>query len=94
MAQARLADVDCCNPGIRFEKCIFGRLRRPAARNQNGKVFAIASGRPEQVKIRATSFAVLPQSPVFLKIIGVVVVVAPLGRRLRWRGLYPEDAFA
>src|SRR5882672_4103380 len=68
-ANAGCTEVDAGHAGRRPAQGMLGGLGRPAARNQNGKVFAITSGRPEQVKVRTASFAVLPEPPVFLEII-------------------------
>lgn len=67
MAQARLADVDCCNPGIRFQKCILGRLRRPAARNQDLPACSRPLGWPDQMEQGSTTVRIAVQVAVLIQ---------------------------
>src|SRR4029077_20501524 len=68
---------------------VFGGLRRPTARNQNRKVLAIGSGRPEQMKVCTTSLVVLPKPLVLLQIIDWPRIRIPLVEGLD-RGCYSE----
>src|SRR6266576_3890393 len=74
-ADTRCADVDACDLSRGPAQRMLGRLRRPAAGDEDGLVFPIRSGRPQQMIFRAPSWLVLPEESIFFQIIG--------GRRIR-----------
>src|SRR6266487_5304226 len=69
MAHTRCAAVDSCNLSPGPAQRMLGRLRCPAACDQDGLVFYIRSGRPKQVIVRAASLPVLPELAIFVQII-------------------------
>src|ERR1700726_3158905 len=79
MAQTRCAAVDASNLRFRPTQRMLGRLRCPAAGDEDGLVFPIGLSGPKQMKVCAASLAVLPQASISVEIvdrprIGVTVV--------------------
>ena len=58
MAQARLADIDRGDSGMRFAKRISRRLRRAAAGHEDFQVPALSLGRPSQIEMRAATLRI------------------------------------
>src|SRR5262249_49572922 len=48
---------------------MLGRLRRPAAGNEDGLVFPIGACRPEEMIVRPAFLPVLPEPSIFLEIV-------------------------
>ena len=67
VAHTGRAEVDAGHPSRRPAQGMLGRLRCPAAGNQDGLVFPIGSGRPEEMIVRPASLPVLPEPSIFLQ---------------------------
>src|SRR5260370_36961547 len=65
----RCADVDAGNLSSGPTQGMFCCLRRSAACDENGMVFAVGSVRPEEMVIRATPVRVVPEPTVLFKTI-------------------------
>ncbi len=65
----RCTKVDAGNQGRWPTQGMLGRLRCPAACNEDGMIFPIGSGRPKQMIVRAASLLILPEPPVSLETI-------------------------
>ena len=68
-AHTRCAKVDADNPSSGPTQGMLGRLRCPAAGNEDGVVFLVRSSGPKQMIIRAASLLVLPELLIFFKAI-------------------------
>src|SRR5271168_2988999 len=69
MAHAGFAAVDAGNVGIGPPHGMLGRLRCPAARDEDGLLFPIRPVGPKQMIVRAPSFAVLPEPLILFQVI-------------------------
>src|SRR4030095_6619246 len=61
VAQARLADVNCCDPRLGLAKRVPGRLRRTATRDKDLLVAAERLGWPQEMKHRPATIGVAVQ---------------------------------
>lgn len=66
-AHTGCAEVDAGNLSRRPTQGMLGRLRGPAAGNEDGLVFPIGQCRPEKVIVRPAFLPVLPQALIFLQ---------------------------
>src|SRR5438132_7246305 len=66
-AHARCAEVDAGNLSRRPTQSMLGRLRCPAAGNEDGLVFPIGSYRPKEMIVHPAFLSVLPEPSIFLK---------------------------
>ena len=74
VTDAGRAEVDARHLRLRPAQGVFGRLRRPAAGDQDRLILAVGLRGPGEVKVRAAPLRVLPQA--------AVVVQAVDGRRI------------
>jgi hypothetical protein len=63
------AKVNAGHPSRRPTQSMLSSLRCAAAGNQDGEVFPVRSGRPEQMIVRAASLPVLPEPAIFIEAI-------------------------
>ena len=66
-AHARCAEVDAGNPSRRPAQGMLGRLRCPAAGNEDGLILPIGPCGPEEMIVRAAFLPVLPELSIFLE---------------------------
>src|SRR4030095_15836094 len=66
-AHARCAEVDAGNLSRRPTQGMLGRLRCPAAGDENGMVFPIGSYRTEEMIVHPAFLPVLPEPSIFLE---------------------------
>jgi hypothetical protein len=82
VTDTRRAKVDAGHPRRRPAQGMLGRLRRPAAGNEDGSILPITAARPKQMIVCAASCPVLPQPAISLEAIdrpgiGILVVKVP-----------------
>ena len=73
------AEIDTRHLGRRPAHRVFGSLRCPASRDQDGLVFTVGTEGPEQMIVRAPSTVILPKLAILIKIVdrtrvGVTIV--------------------
>ena len=66
-AHAGCAEVDAGHLSRRPAQGMLGRLRGPAAGNEDGVIFPVRSGGPEEMIVRAASLPVLPEPAIVVE---------------------------
>ena len=72
-AHTGCAEVDAGNLSRGPTQGMLGRLRGPAAGNEDGLILPIGACGPEEVIVRAAFLPVLPEQPIFLEAVGLEV---------------------